>query len=35
MVTDSHVIMKICGPKREGVPRSWRKLHNEEPLDLY
>lgn len=35
MVTDSRVIIKICGPKREGVPGDWRKLHSEELLDLY
>jgi hypothetical protein len=34
-VNDSHVIMKIRGPKSEGVPGDWRKLHNEELLDLY
>ena len=25
----------IFGPKREGVMREWRKLHNEELNDLY
>jgi hypothetical protein len=28
------VLKKIFGPKRE-VTRGWRKLHDEEPHDLY
>ena len=27
--------MRIFGPKRDEVTRDWRKLHNEEPNDLY
>ena len=26
---------RIFGPKRDGVTGEWRKLHNEEPSDLY
>jgi sulfite reductase beta subunit-like hemoprotein len=26
---------RIFGPKRDEVPRQWRKLHNEELHDLY
>ena len=26
---------RIIGPKRDEVPRKWRKLHNEELNDLY
>ena len=26
---------RIFGPKRDGVTREWRKLHNEELNDLY
>jgi hypothetical protein len=29
------VLKEILGPKREEVKRGWRKLHNEEPHDLY
>jgi hypothetical protein len=29
------VLKEIFGPKREEVTRGWRKLHNEEPHDLY
>jgi len=29
------VLKEIFGPKREEVTRGWRKLHNEEPRDLY
>lgn len=26
--------MRTCGPKRQEVTRGWRKLHNEELLNL-
>jgi hypothetical protein len=29
------VLRRISGPKRDEVTREWRKLHNEEPRDLY
>jgi hypothetical protein len=29
------VLIRIFGPKREEVTRSWRKLHNEELHNLY
>ena len=29
------LLKEIFGPKREEVTRGWRKLHNEEPHDLY
>jgi hypothetical protein len=29
------VLRRIFGPKREEVTGSWRKLHNEELLNLY
>jgi len=29
------VLRGIFGPKRDGVTREWRKLHNEELSDLY
>ena len=28
-------VLRIFGPKRDEVTREWRKLHNEEPNDLY
>jgi len=28
-------LKRIFGPKRDGVKREWRKLHNEELNDLY
>ena len=34
-VFESRVLRKIFGPKRDGVTGEWRKLHNEEPNDLY
>jgi len=32
---EKRVLRKIFGPKRDWVPREWRKLHNEELSDLY
>jgi hypothetical protein len=29
------VLRKIFEPKRDEVAAEWRKLHNEEPIDLY
>ena len=29
------MLRRIFGPKRDEVPREWRKLHNEELNDLY
>jgi hypothetical protein len=31
----NRVLRRIFGPKRDGVTRGWRKLHNEELRDLY
>jgi hypothetical protein len=28
-------VLRIFGPKRDGVTRGWRKLHNEELHNLY
>jgi hypothetical protein len=33
--SENTVLRKIFGPKRNGVTREWRKLHNEELNDLY
>jgi hypothetical protein len=32
---ENRVLRKIFGPKRNEVTGEWRKLHNEELLDLY
>ena len=32
---ENRVLRRIFGPKRDGVTREWRKLHNEELNDLY
>ena len=32
---ENTVFRRIFGPKRDEVTRKWRKLHNEEPNDLY
>ena len=32
---DNRLLRRIFGPKRDEVTREWRKLHNEEPNDLY
>jgi hypothetical protein len=34
-VSESRVLRKIFGPKRDEVTEEWRKLHNEELHDLY
>jgi hypothetical protein len=35
MVLENRVLRRIFGPKRDEVTGSWRKLHNEEPHNLY
>ena len=32
---ENRVLRRIFGPKRDGVTREWKKLHNEELNDLY
>ena len=34
-VFENRVLRRIFGPKRDGVTREWRKLHNGELNDLY
>jgi hypothetical protein len=34
-VSETRVLKRIFGPKRDGVTGGWRKLHNEELHDLY
>ena len=34
-VFENRVLRRIFGPKRDEVTGEWRKLHNEEPNDLY
>ena len=34
-VFENRVLRRIFGPKRDGVKREWRKLHNAELNDLY
>jgi hypothetical protein len=34
-VFENRVLSRIFGPKRNGVTGGWRKLHNEEPHNLY
>jgi hypothetical protein len=34
-VFEKRVLRRIFGPKREEVSGGWRKLHNEEPHNLY
>jgi hypothetical protein len=34
-VSENRVLRRIFGPKRDEVTGDWRKLHNEEPYDLY
>jgi len=32
---ENMVLRRIFGPKRDEVTAEWRKLHNEELIDLY
>ena len=32
---ENRVLRTVFGPKRDEVTGEWRKLHNEEPSDLY
>ena len=32
---ENRVLRRIYGPKRDGLTGEWRKLHNEELIDLY
>ena len=34
-LSEKRALRSIFGPKRDEVPRKWRKLHIEEPNDLY
>jgi len=34
-VLENRILRKIYGPKKDEVPREWRKLHNEKLNDLY
>jgi hypothetical protein len=34
-VFENRVLRRKFGPKRDEVTREWRKLHNEELIDLY
>jgi hypothetical protein len=34
-VSENRVLRNTFGPKRDGVTRDWRKLHDEELHDLY
>jgi hypothetical protein len=34
-VFENRVLRRLFGPKRKEVTGEWRKLHNEEPNDLY
>jgi hypothetical protein len=34
-VFENRVLRRIFGPKRDEVTGEWRKLHNEELLNLY
>jgi len=34
-VFENRVLRRIFGPKRDEVTEEWRKLHNEEPNELY
>jgi hypothetical protein len=35
VVFENRVLRRIFGPRRDGVTGGWRKLHNEEPHNLY
>jgi hypothetical protein len=34
-VSENRVLRRVYGPKRKEVPGDWRRLHNEELLNLY
>ena len=34
-VFENRALRRVFGPKRDGVTGEWRKLHNEELIDLY
>jgi len=34
-VFENRVLRRTFGPKRDDITKEWRKLHNEEPNDLY
>jgi len=34
-VFENRLLRRVFGPKRDEVTGEWRKLHNEEPRDLY
>ena len=34
-VFENRVLRRIFGPKRNEITREWRKLHNDELIDLY
>ena len=34
-VFENRVLRRVFGPKRDEVTGEWRKLHNEELIDLY
>ena len=34
-VLENRVLRRILGPERDEVTRDWRKLHNEELMELY
>jgi hypothetical protein len=34
-MVESRVLRRIFGPKRDKITGEWRKLHNEELIDLY
>jgi len=34
-VFENRVLRRVFGPKRDEVTGEWRKLHNEELMDLY
>jgi hypothetical protein len=34
-VFDNRVLKRIFGPKRDDAKGEWRRLHNEELIDLY
>jgi hypothetical protein len=34
-VFENRVLRRVFGPKRDGVTRGWREVHNEELHNLY